>query len=130
MFFPIRRQAKASKHRLRISVRTMLALVLIIGVILAFWSHYRQASVPWHRASGMIGWTQARIVATLGQPARTIESDVNDPMARAIGPAPPSRFYRTLIFDTFDGRFVARLNSDGGAYTCFRSIWVDRNTYY
>jgi hypothetical protein len=130
MAFLIRRQARAGGHRLRISVRTMLGLVVVIGVILAFWSHYRQARVPWHRVGGMIGWSQARIEGTLGQPARTIESDINDPVARAIGPAPPARHYRTLIFDTFDGRFVARLNSDGGAYTCFRSIWVDRNRYY
>jgi hypothetical protein len=108
----------------------MLGLVLVIAVILAFWSHYRQARVPWNRFGGMIGWNQSQIMARLGQPTRTIESDVTDPAALAIGPAPKSSRYRTLVFDTIDGTFVARLNSDGGAYTCFRSIWVERNCYY
>jgi hypothetical protein len=130
MAFFIRSFIGIGKHRFQMSVRMMLGLVLVIAVILALWSHYRQARAPWHRFGGMIGWNQAQIVARLGQPTRTIESDVTDPVALAIGPAPTARHYRTLFFDTMDGRFVARLNSDGGAYTCFRSIWVERSCYY
>jgi hypothetical protein len=130
MSFRICPQAYRNTLRLRMSVRSMLGLVIVIAVILTLWTHYRQANVPWHRVGGMIGWNEAQIVARLGQPTRTIESDVADPEARAIGPAPPTGSFRTLVFDTLDGRFVARLNSDGGAFTCFRSIWVERNCYY
>jgi hypothetical protein len=108
----------------------MLGVVLLIAVILAFWSQHRQARVTWHRFGGMIGWDQTQIVARLGEPTRSINADVADPVAKAIGPAPSARHYRTLIFDTIDGRFVARLNSDGGPFTCFRSYWVERNWYY
>jgi hypothetical protein len=108
----------------------MLGLVLVIAVILAAWTQYRQANVPWHRTGGMIGWSEAQIVARLGQATHTIESDVTDPVALAIGPPPATGSFRTLIFDTIDGKFVARLNSGGGAFTCFRSFWAERNWYY
>ena len=90
MSFRICRQAYRDALRLRMSVRSMLGLVLVIAVILAVWTQYRQANVPWHRTGGMIGWSEAQIVARLGQPTRTIESDVTDPVALAIGPPPPS----------------------------------------
>jgi hypothetical protein len=130
MSFPFRCLARRHALRLRISLRSLLGLVLVIAVILAGWTHYRQANVPWQRVGGMIGWNEAQIVARLGPPARTIESDVTDPVMLAIGPPPSTGSFRTLIFDTIDGTFVARLNSDGSAFTCFRSIWVERNCYY
>ena len=108
----------------------MLGLVLVIAVILTAWTQYRQANAPWHRTGGMIGWSEAQIVAGLGQATRTIESDVTDPVALAIGPPPAAGTFRTLVFDTIDGKFVARLNSAGGAFICFRSFWVERNCYY
>ncbi len=72
---------------LRIRLSTALGLVVVVALILAVWTHTRQASVPWQRYGGMIGWSQARIVAQLGQPARMIESDLADPVALSIGPA-------------------------------------------
>ncbi len=115
---------------LRIRLSTGLGLVVVIAVILTVWTHQRRAYVPWHRYGGMIGWSQARIVAALGQPARTIEADLTDPVALSIGPPPAVGPFRTLIVQTFDGTFVARFTGAGGTFTCFRSIWVERNTYY
>ncbi len=115
---------------LRIRLSTGLGFVVVVALILTVWTHQRRAYVPWHRYDGMIGWSQARIVAQLGQPARMIEADLADPVALSIGPAPPGGSFRTLIFQTFDGTFVARFTGAGGKYTCFRSIWVERNTYY
>ena len=70
------------------------------------------------------------MIARIGQPARIFEEDLPDETAHQIRPTPPALSFRTLIFDTFDGRFVAWYSSDGGPFTCFRSTWVNRNTYY
>jgi hypothetical protein len=115
---------------LRFHLSTVLGLVVVVALILAVWIHERQQYVPWHRAGGMIGWSQARMVAQLGQPAHTFEKDVAHAEAHSIRPSPPTGPFRTLVFRTVDGQFVAWFSGAGGTYTCFRSTWVEKNTYY
>ena len=113
---------------MRLSVA--MGLVGATAVLCAWWARHREANVPWQRVGGMIGWTEPQMIARIGQPAHIFEEELPDETAHSIRPTPPARFFRTLIFDTFDGRFVAWYSSDGGPYTCFRSTWVDRNYYY
>jgi hypothetical protein len=115
---------------LRIRLSTFIGLVVVIAVIMAVWADQRQGNVPWNRNGGMIGWTDARIIAQLGQPARTFDEDVADPVGHHIRPSPPAGPFRTLIFQTVDGQFVAWFCGADGTYKCFRSTWIERNTYY
>jgi hypothetical protein len=114
--------------RLRLS--TALCLIVVAALVMAYWAHARQASVPWHRHGGMIGWTQASMIARLGEPARTFEEDLPDSNGHQIRRSPPKGRFRTLVFQSFDGTFVAWFNSTGGTYTCFRSTWVEKGNYY
>jgi len=115
---------------LRIRLSTVIGLVVVAALIMAGWAHKRQESVPWNSNGGMIGWTEARMVAQLGQPARTFDEDVADPEGHHVRPSPPAGPFRTLIFETFDGQFVAWFSGADGSYVCFRSAWIERNTYY
>ncbi len=53
-----------------------------------------------------------------------------DPEAHSIRVSPPAGPFRTLVFRTIDGHFVAWFSAEGGTYTCFRSKWVERGNYY
>ena len=118
------------RRRLRIRLSTVIGLVVVIALIMAVWTHERQAYVPWNRNGGMIGWTEARVISQLGKPARTFDEDVADPTGHYVRPSPPAGPFRTLIFQTVDGQFVAWFSGSDGTYTCFRSTWIERNTYY
>jgi len=112
-------------------VKNILSTYLVVvALIMAVWAHERHASVPWESNGGMIGWSEATIVARLGQPLRTLEEDVADPIGHSVRPSPSTGPFHTLIFQTFDGQFVAWFSGAGGTYTCFRSTWVERGTYY
>jgi hypothetical protein len=123
-------QSKFRRRWLRIRLSTVIGLVVVIALMMAVWTHERQAYVPWHRNGGMIGWTDARIVAQLGRPARAFDEDVADPVGHHVRPSPPTGPFRTLIFQTIDGQFVAWFSGADGSYKCFRSTWIERNTYY
>jgi hypothetical protein len=130
MSLPVRPQLYWCARPLRISLRMGLGLVAVIAVILGFWKEHRQANVLWHRTGGMIGWSQTRIVAGLGQPRWSVERKAPDPGGQDIWHPSGPRSFRTLFFETNDGNFVAWLSSEGGAYTCFRSTWVEKGCYY
>jgi hypothetical protein len=133
MTFPALRNIRGVVHQLRplrVRLSTALCLIVVAALIMAYWASVRQASVPWHRNGGMIGWTEASMVAQLGEPARTIEADVADDNGHQIRPSPPQGPFRTLVFQTFDGTFVAWFTAADGTYTCFRSTWVEKSTYY
>ena len=115
---------------LRLRLSTVLCVVVVAALVMAYWAHQRQNNVPWNRQGGMIGWTQASIVARLGEPARTFETDIADTNGHQIRPSPPDGPFRTLVFQTFDGTFVAWFTGADGTYTCFRSTWVEKSTYY
>jgi len=115
---------------LRFRLSTALGVVVIIAVILAIWARQRQESVPWHRHGGMIGWTQAGIVSRLGEPAQSFETDLADAIGHEVRPSPPKGPFRTLVFRTFDGQFVAWFCGADGTYICFRSTWVEKGNYY
>ena len=115
---------------LRFRLSTALCLIAVAALIMAYWANVRQKSVPWHQNGGMIGWTEASMVAKLGLPVQTIEADVEDTEGHHIRPSPPSGTIRTLVFRTFDGTFVAWFNTVGGTSTCFRSTWVEKGNYY
>src|SRR5438477_6794989 len=112
---------------MRIRLRTLLALVLGIALILAFYASYVHIP-PWHRAGGMIGWSQAAIESRLGPPVQVFEHDVQDSHAQKIGPRPPGTF-RTLVFSGFYGRFVVWLKAEDEDYVCFGSSWVEKGAY-
>jgi hypothetical protein len=114
----------------RFRLSTALCLIVVAALVMAYWASVRQASVPWHRNGGMIGWTQASMVAQLGEPARTFEEDLADTNGHAIRRSPPTGPFRTLVFQTFDGTFVAWFSAEGGTFTCFRSTWVEKGNYY
>jgi hypothetical protein len=115
---------------MRFRLRALLGLIVVVAVMLAVWARNREAYVPWNRHGGMISWTEAAMVARLGEPTRTFEVDLPHPTAHAIRPSPPDGPFRTLIFQTFDGTFVAWFTVEKGAYTCFRSTWIERGVYY
>ena len=114
----------------RFRLSTALCLVVVAALIMAYWAHERQRSVPWHKNGGMIGWTQASMVARLGEPAQSFEDDLADPNGHEIRRSPPTGPFRTLVFRTFDGTFVAWFAAAEGKYTCFRSTWVEKGNYY
>ena len=113
---------------MRIRLRTMLGLVLGIALVLGFYVSY-VLNPPWHRAGGMIGWSQAAIESRLGPPSQVFERDVPDPHAQFIRPRPPGT-YQTLVFSRFDGRFIAWMKAEEKGYVCFGSSWVERGNYY
>jgi hypothetical protein len=77
----------------------------------------------------MIGWSQAAIESRLGPPSQVFEYDIPDPPAHPVGPT-PDETYRTLVFRSFDGRFVVWLKAEAQGYVCVRSSWVEKGTYY
>ncbi len=83
---------------LRFRLSTALGLVVVAAVILAVSAHRRYESVPWQSNGGMIGWSQASMVARLGPPAQTFEQDMPDPEAHSIRVSPPTGPFRTLVF--------------------------------
>ena len=113
---------------MRIRLMTLLVLVLGIALVLGFYVSYVHLS-PWHRAGGMIGWSQAAIESRLGPPAQVFEYDVPDPHAQSIRPTADGT-YRTLVFSGFDGRFVVWLKAEAQGYVGVRSSWVEKGTYY
>jgi hypothetical protein len=113
---------------MRIRLKTLLGLVLAIALVLAFYASYVHRP-PWHRSGGMIGWSQAAIESRLGPPSQVFEYDVPDPHAQSIRPTPDGT-YRTLVFRSFDGRFVVWLKAEAQGYVCVRSSWVEKGTYY
>ncbi len=115
---------------LRARLSTVFGLVVVLAVIMAVWANHRQASVPWEANGGMIGWTETGIVARLGLPSDTYQEDVADSIGHHVRPSPPSGPFRTLVFQSLDGQFVAWFTGESGTYTCFRSTWVERNRYY
>ncbi len=114
----------------RFRLSTALCLIVVAALVMAYYAHVRQNNVPWHRNGGMIGWTQASMVARLGEPARSFEADVADANGHEIRKSPPKGPFRTLVFQTFDGTFVAWFTAADGTYTCFRSTWVEKGNYY
>jgi hypothetical protein len=133
MTFPAHRKMRGLVIRLRpfrFRLSTALCLIVVAALIMAYWAHVRQASVPWHRNAGMIGWTEASMVGRLGEPARRFEDDIADDNGHQIRPSPPAGPFRTLVFQTFDGTFVAWFTAADGKYTCFRSTWVEKGNYY
>jgi hypothetical protein len=113
---------------MRIRLRGLLGIVLGVALSLGFYVTFMQ-NPPWHRAGGMIGWTQAAIEAQLGTPSQVFEYDLPDPHAQEIRPRPTGS-YRTLIFSRFNGRFIAWLKDGDQGYTCFGSSWTERGCYY
>jgi hypothetical protein len=113
---------------MRIRLGTLLGLVLGIALVLGFYVSYVHLP-PWHRAGGMIGWSQAAIESRLGPPTQVLEREVPDPHAQSIRPRPPGT-YRTLVFSRFDGRFVVWLKAEAQGYVCFGSSWVEKGAYY
>jgi hypothetical protein len=107
----------------------MLGLVLEIALILAFYVSYWR-TVPWDKAGGMIGWSQAAIESSLGRPSQVVEQDVPDPHAQRIRPRPAGGVYRTLVFKTFDGTFVVWLRAGKDEYVCLGSSWIEKGLYY
>jgi hypothetical protein len=104
-------------------------MIFACALIFAVWAEFRASHVPWEANGGMIGWSQSAIEARLGLPAESVEVEIPDTEGRTIRPAPPGP-YRTLIFRTFDGHFVAWFHQSNGAYVCFRSHWAEKNLYY
>ena len=92
---------------LRLRLSTVLCLVVVAALVMAYWAHQRQNNVPWHRHGGMIGWTQASIVSWVGEPGAYVRDDVAHAERAPIRPSPPAGPFRTLVFQTFDGTFVA-----------------------
>ncbi len=123
---PVRWPIRPPQMRLR----TWLGLIAVSAVMLAYWTQHRQENVPWNKAGGMIGWTETRMVAALGEPKRSIDREFPHPEAQAIRPTPGAGEFRTLFFENVDGLFVAWFKSERGTYTCFRSTWVNRGIYY
>src|SRR5690348_18217506 len=111
---------------MRIRLRTLLGFVLGIALALKFYASVIHVP-PWHRAGGMIGWSQAAIESRLGPPSEVFERDVPDPHAQSIRPRPPGT-YRTLVFSRFEGRFVAWLKAEENGYVCFGSSWLEKGT--
>jgi hypothetical protein len=115
--------------RLRFGLKRMLGLVLGAALVLAVYVSYLH-TVPWDTAGGMIGWSQAAIESRLGRPAQVVEKDVPDPHAQRIRPRPAGGVYRTLVFKTFDGTFVAWLKAENDEYVCLGSSWIEKGLYY
>ena len=113
------------RHRFRLTA--LLGLVLVVALILAFYTSSLR-DPAWNKAGGMIGWSQASIESRLGLPARVFEGDLGDDNARKIRPRPPGRC-RTLVFRGFDGEFVARLKAEGDGFVCFGSSWRNRGPH-
>ena len=115
----------------RFRLTTLIGLVAACAVGLAGYARHRASNAPWERAGGMIGWSRAAIESSLGPPDKVIEGDAPDEHAQRIRlrPKPPGTF-RTLVFQTFDGTFVAWMRSADGAETCFGSSWVEKGRYY
>ena len=82
----------------RFRLSTALGLVVGVAVIMAVWKKHREAWVPWERNGGMIGWTQAAMVARVGEPAETHERDLFDENGHYIRRSPPEGPFRTLVF--------------------------------
>jgi hypothetical protein len=112
---------------MRIRLRTLLGLVVAIALALAFFASFVHTPA-WHRADGMIGWSQAAIESRLGPPSQVFERDVADLHIQSLISLPPGT-YRTLVFSRFDGRFVAWLRAEEKEYVCVRSSWVEKGTY-
>ena len=116
-------------RRIRLRLTTLLVAVAICAVGLSAYVRYRAARTPWERTGGMIGWSQAAIESRLGPPTEAVPVELPDPLGRRARPTPPGPC-RTLIYRTFDGTFVVWLNAGPGGFSCFRSRWAERNTYY
>lgn len=114
--------------RVRFGLKTMLGIVLAIALFIGFYVTFLQ-NPPWHRAGGMIGWSQTAIEARLGPPSQVFEYDIPTPPDQ-FGPPRPAGTYRTAVFTSFNGRFVVRLKAEARGYVCFRSSWVEKGCYY
>ncbi len=123
-------RAKPRRRWLRMRLATLLGLVVVFAVVFSFWAQRREAGVPWQNNGGMIGWSQASIVARLGQPVKTLEYEMPDAEGQQLRATPPTGPYRTLVFQTFDGHFVAWFARSAGKSLCYRSTWLERGYYY
>ena len=114
--------------RIRIRLKILLALVFFVAVGLRLYLTY--IDVPaWHRAGGMIGWSQSAIESRLGSPSQVYEFDLADPHAQTIRPRVPG-VCRTLVFSRLNGRFIAWMKIGARGYVCFGSCWADKRTDY
>lgn len=114
--------------RIRIHLKVLLALVLFVAMGLRL--YLTCIDVPaWHRAGGMIGWSQSAIESRLGPPSQVHEFDLADPHAQKVRPRVPG-VYRTLVFSRLDGRFIAWMKAEAQGYVCFGSCWAEKRTYY
>lgn len=113
---------------MKLRLSALIALVFAIALGLAFYTTFLRA-VPWDQAGGMIGWTQAAMESRLGPPDQVIERDVVDAHSQKIRPRTPGT-YRTLLFDSMHGRFIAWMKQEKDRYVCVSSSWVDKGLYY
>jgi hypothetical protein len=108
----------------------LFLFILVVSVVLSAYVRHRSATVAWHRQGGMIEWSQQAIEAELGPPTRVVDGDVADENARQIRRRPAGAI-RSLVYQTLDGQFVARLKlEDDGRYSCFGSWWLEKGIYY